>query len=149
METANFLTEHQFVLKEQQELVNEISKVDDKFANIDVIYNLETADEVLCAMASKFEKLNKLAMEYIDITSRLDPAYLKQIQQTLSNYEGNIGVIERDEKGNLHCGDCLVSYNHCQDLVGELVIISHITLNTNHHTRNKYKAFANQIDLVY
>ena len=63
METANFLTEHQFVLKKQQELVNEISKVDDKFANIDVIYNLETADEVLCALASKFEKLNKNAIK--------------------------------------------------------------------------------------
>ena len=149
METTNFLSEHLYVLKQIDDTVNDIEAVDGKFAKIDVIYNLETADEIVTALASGFEKLNKLVLEYMQITSQIDPEYWEQLQRMLSKYEGETGLIERDENGDLHCGDCLVSYNYCRNIVGETVRISHITLNTNHRTRNRYKTFANQIDLVY
>ncbi len=149
METTHFLSEHQYVLKQTDDMVDEIETLDDKFANIDVIYNLETADELLCALGNGFEKLNKLYLDYIEISSLINPVYLENTQKLLSSHEGNIGIIEKDERDILHCGDCLVPQNYCQDLVGKMVRISHITLNKNRHSRNKYQTYAYTIDLVY
>ena len=144
METNYAFSEHQVVLQQQEELVNEV----EKFSEMEVLYSLQTVEEIMCALSSRMEKLNTHVAEYRRICSLMEPGYVEEMQSLFSSIENHVGVLERDKFGNLHCDNCLVAYKFGQSLVGKKVRISIVTLNANKMTRNIYPAFAKRIDVV-
>ena len=148
METTRFFSESQIVLKQQEELVGNVEKITAKFSESIAKYKLETADELLCALESRMEKLNMHLAEYKRIISMIDPIFMESVQNMFSNIENYIGQIEKDEDGFLHCGKCMVPYTYCQNMIGKKVRISLITFNTNKSSKNKYPTFAKHIDVV-
>ena len=148
METTRPFSEHQLVLQQQEDLVNDVEKVTDMFSETEVLYSLQTADELLYAWSRRMEKLNMHLMEYKRISSLMKPECAEEIHSLFSNHENHVGQIEKDANGNLHCGDCLVPYNYCKDLVGKKVRLSLITLNSNPYSKNFYPTFAKHIYVV-
>ena len=148
METNYSFSEHQMVLKQQEELVNEIETVTGKFCAMDILYSLQTADELCCALASRMEKLNVHIEEYRRIIAMMDPDYMDNIQKVFSSQENYVGLIEKDENDFLHCGNSLVPYTYCKDLIGKKVRISQITLNSIKESKLTYPTFAKHIDII-
>lgn len=148
METNYSFSEHQVVLQQQKEMVKEVEKVADKFSEMDIIYSLQTADELWGALTSRFEKLKKHIEEYNQILSQMNLDFIANIQNLCSNFENSVAIIERDKDDNLHCGDCLVSYNYCQDKVGKKVKLSLVSINTNNISRGQYPVFAKHIEVI-
>lgn len=148
METNIYFSEHLLVLKYQEEVVKEVEKITDKFGEMEVLSSLQSADKILCALASRMEKINVHIAEYKRICSQISPGYMEEIQRLFSDQENYVGMIERDGNGNIHCGNSLVPYKYCQDLVGKKVRLSFITLNVNNNTRKLYPTFAKHIDVV-
>ena len=146
METINYLSEHQVVLTQQRETVYEIEHIVGKFNKM--IYTLETTDELLGALLIKLEKINACLAEFHRIDSQIDSDYQDAIQKMNLSLENNVGIVERDEGGNLHCGKCLLPYKYCQEMVGKKVKLSLITLNVHVGTRNMYPIFAKHVDVV-
>ena len=148
METNIYFSEHQQVLQQQEELVRDVERVTGKFSEADVLYSLQTADEILSALASRMEKINLHIAEYRRLSSQISPGYMEEIHRLFTSLEDYEGVVERDAHGNIHCGPCLVPYKHCQDLVGKRARLSLITLNLNNATRKAYPTFARHIDVI-
>ena len=148
MITTDYLTEHQVMLMNQEELVNEVEEVTGKFCEMELVYSLQTTEEILCSLAKRMETLNKHLAEYKLISSQIDSAQMEEIRRMTASLENYVGIVERDKYGNLHCGNCLVSYRFCRNMVGKKVRISLISLNTNNITRNLYPTFAKHIDEV-
>lgn len=148
METINGYSEHQIVLQQLEEHVQDIEKVTRKFGEMEIIYSLETADELISALVSRMKTLISHTEEYKRICSQISTVHKEEIHQLLSEFENQVGVIESDEKGTLHCGNCVVPYNYCHDKVGKKVLLSHITLNKFKQTRKIYPAFAKHIEVV-
>lgn len=148
METCYSFSEHQVLLKQQEELVNNIEKVASKFCGMDILYSLQTADELFCALTSRLEKLNAHIAEYRRIIAMMDPSYMDNIQKVFSSQENYVGLIEKDENDYLHCGKSLVPYTYCKDLIGKKVKISHITLNSIKDSNLAYPTFAKHIDVI-
>ena len=148
MKTTNTYSEHQIVFQQQEELVNDIEKVARKFGEMKIIYSLETADELVSALVSRMNTLNSHIEEYKRISSQISSVHKEEIHQLLSEFENQVGVIESDENGTLHCGSCVVPYNYCHDKVGKKVQLSLITLNKYNQTRNLYPVFAKHIEVV-
>ena len=57
------------------------------------------------------------------------------------DYNGKEMVVEQDEDGNFHCGECLLSYKSAQWNKGKIVILSDVD-NNEKSTKDKYPYFA-------
>ena len=67
----------------------------------------------------------------------------------IEEYEGKTSLLEQDEKGNLHCGYCLVSYKQNQDKIGRMVLLKNVVANKNSGELKKmYPLYASKIELV-
>lgn len=67
----------------------------------------------------------------------------------IEEYEGKTSLLEQDEKGNLHCGYCLVSYKQNQDKIGRMVLLKNVVENKNSGELKKmYPLYASKIELV-
>ena len=63
-------------------------------------------------------------------------------------YEGKSLLLEQDEKKNLHCGSCLVSFKDNQDYIGKMVRLSEIKDNKQTgELQKKYPYFARVVEL--
>jgi hypothetical protein len=71
----------------------------------------------------------------------------KKSESTISEYEGKTFLLEQDEKGNLHCGYCMVSHNQHQDKIEKMVRLHKIEENDK-DTREVYPYFAKKVELV-
>jgi len=58
------------------------------------------------------------------------------------DYNGKEMVVEQDDGGNFHCGECLLSYKSAQWNKGKAVVLSDVAVNTNKNTKDKYPYFA-------
>lgn len=148
METNYCFSEHQLVLRQQEELVSNLEKVTCKFGKMKILYSLQTTDEVLCALNSRMKELNVHFAEYKRISSLMTSVYMDQIHSMFTNLENYVGIIEQDDQGDLHCGECLVPYTFCKDLIGKKVRLSLITLNSKKDSKKKYQTFAKHIEIV-
>lgn len=148
METNYNFSEHQIVLRQQEELVSDVEKITGKFSGMAKQYLLETGDEVLCALISRMEKLNLHLAEYKRICSLMNPEYMEEIHNMFSNLENYVGLIEMDENNLIHCGKTLVPYTYCKDFIGKMARLSLITLNSRKDSKNKYPTFAKHIDII-
>lgn len=64
-------------------------------------------------------------------------------------FEGKTFLLEQDEKGNLHCGYCLVSYKQNQDKIGSMVMLKEVEENKNNGELKKmYPFFASKVEQV-
>ncbi len=73
---------------------------------------------------------------------------LKQ-KPVIEEYEGKTFLLEQDEKGNLHCGYCLVSYKQNQDKIGNIVLLKEVEENKNSgELKKKYPYFASKVEQV-
>lgn len=62
-------------------------------------------------------------------------------------YEGNSFLLEQDEKKNLHCGLCLVSFKDNQDNIGKMVRLSGVGENKQTgELQKKYPYFARKVE---
>lgn len=149
METNYAYSEQQAVLHRVNELVNKVEREAYKFSALDpdTNYILQTYEECTSALSSRMDKLKKDVEELRQINLQIDSAYEAKIQEYLSSFEKTTGWVERDEDHNLHCGDCLISYNFGQNLVGKKVKLSGITLNTNGRAAG-YPVYANHVEVV-
>ena len=67
----------------------------------------------------------------------------------IEEYEGKTFLLEQDEKGNLHCGYCLVSYKQNQDKIGNMVLLKEVEENKNSgELKKKYPYFASKVEQV-
>lgn len=67
----------------------------------------------------------------------------------IEKYEGKTFLLEQDEKGNLHCGYCLVSYKQNQDKIGNIVLLKEVEENKNSgELKKKYPYFASKVEQV-
>ena len=67
----------------------------------------------------------------------------------IEKYEGKTFRLEQDEKGNLHCGYCLVSYKQNQDKIGNIVLLKEVEENKNSgELKKKYPYFASKVEQV-
>ena len=67
----------------------------------------------------------------------------------IEEYEGKTFRLEQDEKGNLHCGYCLVSYKQNQDKIGNMVLLKEVEENKNSgELKKKYPYFASKVEQV-
>ena len=67
----------------------------------------------------------------------------------IGKYEGKTFLLEQDEKGNLHCGYCLVSYKQNQDKIGNIVLLKEVEENKNSgELKKKYPYFASKVEQV-
>ena len=67
----------------------------------------------------------------------------------IEEYEGKTFLLEQDEKGNLHCGYCLVSYKQNQDKIGRMVLLKNVVENKNSGELKKmYPLYASRIEVV-
>lgn len=67
----------------------------------------------------------------------------------IEEYEGKTSLLEQDEKGNLHCGYCLVSYKQNQDKIGRMVLLKNVVENKNSGELKKmYPLYASRIEVV-
>lgn len=67
----------------------------------------------------------------------------------IEKYEGKTFLLEQDEKGNLHCGYCLVSYKQNQDKIGNIVLLKEVEENKNSGELKKmYPYFASKVEQV-
>ena len=161
METNNYyVSEQQVVLAQQRDAIKQIHHVLGKiFKMINPInnqpemtdetkYQLESIDEVLAAVLIKMDKTVETIKEFERVDALIEPNYKEEIQKKNLNLEDHVGVVERDEYGNLHCESCLVPYNYCQDMVGKRVKLSLITLNCRSITRHRYPTFANHVEVI-
>ncbi len=72
----------------------------------------------------------------------------KEYEGLCLEYEGKSFLLEQDEKGNLHCGYCLVSYKKNQDKIGKMVVLKKVGPNQDEQTKDMYQLFAYKVDLV-
>ena len=144
--TNNYVSEHMVVLEQQREVVSEIEYVVDKLSKI--LYTLETTDELVDAMILKLEKINACLSEFHRLDSLIESVYQEEIQKMKRNFESHVGIVERDEGHNLHCGKCMIPYKYCQDMEGKKVRLSLITLNCRAGTRKDYPFFANHVEVI-
>lgn len=67
----------------------------------------------------------------------------------IEEYEGKTFLLEQDEKRNLHCGYCLVSYKQNQDKIGNMVLLKEVEENKNSgELKKKYPYFASKVEQV-
>ena len=67
----------------------------------------------------------------------------------IEEYEGKTFLLEQDEKGNLHCGYCLVSYKQNQDKIGNMILLKEVEENKNSgELKKKYPYFASKVEQV-
>lgn len=67
----------------------------------------------------------------------------------IEEYEGKTFPLEQDEKGNLHCGYCLVSYKQNQNKIGNIVLLKEVEENKNNgELKKKYPFFASKVEWV-
>ncbi len=59
----------------------------------------------------------------------------------MSEYEGKSFAVEQDEKGNYHCGHCILSFTAAQNYLGKSVTLTDVQLNSK-PTKNDYPYFA-------
>ena len=71
---------------------------------------------------------------------------IQEQMPVIEEYEGKTFLLEQDEKGNLHCGYCLVSYSQNQENIGKMVILRKVVENEK-STKNLYPYFANVVKL--
>ena len=75
-----------------------------------------------------------------------DCEYL-EVQTPIEDYEGQVFVLEKDEAGNLFCGECGVSYKHDNKL-GQKVRLRFVEPNSNEEFKEKYPYFAKKVELT-
>ena len=168
METKNYMSEHHVVLTQQRDAVYETEKVVGKIGNIVSLlkeqleansdinletleqtqYTLESIVELLDAVLIRSEKIKANISEFHRIDEQIDSDYKDELQKMKFDLENHVGIVERDEHKNLHCGTCMVPYKYCQDMVGKKVRLSLITLNVCDSTRNTYPIFAKHVDVI-
>lgn len=67
----------------------------------------------------------------------------------IEEYEGKTFLLEQDEKGNLHCGYCLVSFKQNQDKIGRMVLLKNVVENKKSGELKKmYPLYASRIEVV-
>jgi len=60
-----------------------------------------------------------------------------------NEYEGKEMILEQDDKGNYHCGPCLLPYSIGQSVcVGEKIIVVNVVMNDKQQTKDIYPYFA-------
>lgn len=76
------------------------------------------------------------------------------VKEKLSNatpkfgdYEGKDYVIEQDERGNYHCGQCLLSYKIDNNLLGQVVTLSNVVENST-KSKDIYPCFARKFRIT-
>ena len=70
------------------------------------------------------------------------------ISAKVSDYDGKVFPIERDENGNCHCGDCILNWGDAKEYVGKQVRLSNIKPNQKENTKIQYPIRALKFDLV-
>lgn len=79
---------------------------------------------------------------------RIELQNADDIAKQFPEYEGKTFLLEQDEKGNLHCGYCLVSYKQNQDKIGQIVVLKEVGDNKNGGDLKKmYPFFAKVVEL--
>ena len=131
------------IIREKQE-----DSPDTNSKEMDIEYGLESTFEVFEALYKRMNTLREHTKEHKQICQKMDLENI-EIQESLPDlafYEGLEGVLKRDESENIHLGDCLVSYNYANNLVGKKVRISLVTVNANGKARYPY--FAKHIEVI-
>lgn len=64
----------------------------------------------------------------------------------IEEYEGKTFLLEQDEKGNLHCGYCLVHMNN-QEKVEQMVRLFGVEGNRSKRTQEKYPYYAKKVEV--
>ena len=59
------------------------------------------------------------------------------------------GIVEKDEKGNFHCGgQCVLDWNIAKSLEGKTIGVLEMGSNKNDRTSDRYKWFSNRFELI-
>lgn len=144
METRR-ISEHELALVQEEELLDNVASLISHF-KIKYLFAPETSVDLSEEVISKKKMLELVISECkqncTEMTVQTDT------QEWLSQFEDTVGVLERDEAGNIHCGKIMVSWRFCQDLIGCTVRVSNISLNTRNTSRTSYSVFANHVEVI-
>lgn len=132
-------------------LINDIESDIYLFNEESMPETLQSVEDILWAIRNDIESLPplfqqlKLAMQ--EFSSLKHESGCNPFLYNPISYEGREVVLERDDRGNIHSGECVVSYNYCADLVGRRVVLNSIQPNINIKTR-EYKYYAQFVRTV-
>lgn len=74
---------------------------------------------------------------------------IQEQKPVIEEYEGKTFLLEQDEKGNLHCSFCMVSYHQHQKKLGKMVRLHNVEKNSQkEELRDIYPYFAKKVEVV-
>ena len=78
-----------------------------------------------------------------------ETGFIFEQKPVIEEYEDKTFLLEQDEKRNLHCDYCLVSYKQNQDKIGRMVLLKNVVENKNSGELKKmYPLYASRIEVV-
>lgn len=115
-----------------------VAEVNTPYLLLSITYQLL---DVLIWSKNYFDKNNNVA---------LNQSRFKTVDAGIDNKVVN-GIIEKDDKGNFHCGDIILTYKHINDKgynIGDSIRIIKSSINTNEKTMHSYQKNAIQTEKV-
>jgi len=115
-----------------------VAEVNTPYLLLSITYQLL---DVLIWSKNYFDNNNNVA---------LNQSRFKTVDAGIDNKVVN-GIIEKDDKGNFHCGDIILTYKHINDKgynIGDSIRIIKSSINTNEKTMHSYQKNAIQTEKV-
>ncbi len=121
----------------KQELDNDIVQNHAPYMIRSVVFQLLVIIRWCKSLPQTEEEILQL---HLDVKDECNANCPQLPQSAIDSYEDKKVVIERDDNGNLHGGECLISHK-LSNLVGKEVTLFKVTTNTSNKTKNIYPYF--------